>query len=151
MDLQKAIFKILSNCCFQRVTRIGVNNMTCRVLCPLEINSNSGLNSNGGLKREHLKFFLKTYLHYHNTYGHQTLKGGELPWGALTNKITWPFNHVALQDHVTNSIPYNSNTRVVMTTKLGTMVAHLNGLQWAATHKVTWLFDHAILQDHVTS
>ena len=48
--------------------------------CPLEIDSNGRLNSNGGLKREHLEFSsLKTYLHYHNAYGHQTLQGGDLP------------------------------------------------------------------------
>ena len=60
--------------------------------CPLEINSNGGLNSNDGLKREHLDFplqLLKTlYLHYHNAYGNQTLQGGDLPSGALTHKIT---------------------------------------------------------------
>ena len=46
---------------------------------------------------------LKTlYLHYHNAYGHQIWQGGDLPWGAPIHKITWPFDHVILQDRVTN-------------------------------------------------
>ena len=60
--------------------------MICRVplnLCPLEININGGLNSNGGLKGEHLEFFssaIKTlYLQCHNVYGHQTMQSGDLP------------------------------------------------------------------------
>ena len=39
------------------------------------------------------------YLHYHNVYGHQTLQGGDLPWGAPHHKSIWPFDHVVLQVH----------------------------------------------------
>ena len=83
------------------------------------------------MKREHLEFpskQLKTYLHYHIAYGHQTWQGGDLPWGALTPKITRLLGHVIPQDHVTNWIHYNFTTEVAMITKLGGMVAHLDGL-----------------------
>ena len=63
---------------------------------PLEIQSN------GGLKQEHLKSSTsatKIYLHYHNDYGHQTWQGGDLSWGVPTHKITRLFDHVVLQDH----------------------------------------------------
>ena len=45
---------------------------------------------------------LKTYLHYHNVHGHQSWQCGNLPWSATTHKATWPFDHVVVQDHVTN-------------------------------------------------
>ena len=54
---------------------------------------------------------------------------------------------MVLPSHVTNENNYISTTRVPMATKLGRMVAHLDG----CSHKVTWLFDHVILQDLVTS
>ena len=44
----------------------------------------------------------KSYLHDHSFYGHQTQQNGGLPWAAPTHKITWPFSHMVLQDHVTN-------------------------------------------------
>ena len=42
------------------------------------------------------------YLQDHSFYGHQTQQNGGLPWPAPTNKITWPFSHMVLQDHMTN-------------------------------------------------
>ena len=73
------------------------------------------INSNGGLKRQHLdspSSATKTlYLQYHNAFNHQTWQGGELPWGAPIHKIN-----------------YNSTTRVVMNTKTGRTAAHLDGL-----------------------
>ena len=57
------------------------------------------------MKREYLEFSsssTKTYPHYHNAYGHQPWQGGDLSLGALTHKITWPFDHVVLQDHKAN-------------------------------------------------
>ena len=44
---------------------------------------------------------LETYFYYHNDYGHHTWQGSDLPWGAPTHKISWPFNHVVLQNHLT--------------------------------------------------
>ena len=68
--------------------------------CVLEINSN------GGLKRGHVKYWpsttKKAYLHYHNGYGCQTWQSCDLPWGATTHKIIWPFDHVVLRDHDIN-------------------------------------------------
>ena len=37
------------------------------------------------------------YLHYHNAHGHRTCQDGDLNYVASTN-ITWPYNHVVLQD-----------------------------------------------------
>ena len=42
------------------------------------------------------------YYHYQNPYGYQTWQDGSLPWKALSNTVSWLFDHVALQDHVTN-------------------------------------------------
>ena len=62
--------------------------------CPLEISTNSRL------KRDHLESSSSTtktlYLNYYIAYGHQTWLGADLPWGALTDKITWPFGQVVL-------------------------------------------------------
>ena len=40
-----------------------------------------------GLVRSHDK--LKSYLHYHSVYGHQTWKDGKLPWWTPAYKVTW--------------------------------------------------------------
>ena len=40
------------------------------------------------------------YLHYQSAYGHHTWQDGNLPWWALAYKVTWPFNHVVLWDHM---------------------------------------------------
>ena len=49
------------------------------------------------------------------------LQSGDLPWGIPTDKTTWPFDYVVLQDHVTN-LKHILITRVPMATKLGWMV-----------------------------
>ena len=41
------------------------------------------------------------YLHYHSVYGHQTWQDGD-PGEAAAHKVVWPFDHVVLQNHVTN-------------------------------------------------
>ena len=85
---------------------------------------------------------LKTlYLHYHNVYGHQTWQGGDLPWGALTHKATWPLgNNVVLQNHVMNWKQNISTARVPMATKLGRMVTYLGGIVSIKSRvsQVTW-------------
>ena len=45
---------------------------------------------------------LKTCLHYQSAYVHQTWQDGNLPWWASGHKVALPFDHVVLQDHVTN-------------------------------------------------
>ena len=46
---------------------------------------------------------LKTLdLNYHNVHGHKTWHGDDLLWVSSTHKATWSYNHVVLQDHVTN-------------------------------------------------
>ena len=37
-----------------------------------------------------------SYLHYLNAYDQQTWQGGDVPWWAPTNKITRPFDYMAL-------------------------------------------------------
>ena len=86
------------------------------------------------------------YLYCQRVYGNLTWQDGHLPWWAWTRKITWPFDHIVLQDHVTNWNYYISTTVVPMVTKLGRMVTYLellltiklfNGLiTWSC--KVTW-------------
>ena len=89
---------------------------------------------------------LETYFCYHNDYGHHTWQGSDLPSGAPTHKISWPFNHVVLQNDVTIQNHYNSINRVAVATTLCRMVNYLNGalsiksyntlIIW--TCKVTW-------------
>ena len=46
---------------------------------------------------------LKTYLHYQSIYGHQTRKGCNLPDVMVSSpKVTLHFDHVVLEDRVTN-------------------------------------------------
>ena len=42
------------------------------------------------------------YLHYRSAYGHQTWQDSNLPKKTPACKITSPFDHVVLRDHVTN-------------------------------------------------
>ena len=41
------------------------------------------------------------YLHYHNASCHRTWQDGDLSCGTPTNEVKWPFDHVALQNHLT--------------------------------------------------
>ena len=43
--------------------------------------------------RDKLKTF---YLHYRNTYDHQTWKGGFIHWGGSFHKVKYPVDHVGL-------------------------------------------------------
>ena len=94
--------------------------------CALEI-------IHGGSKQEHVDLALQqqqtSYLNYHNAYGHQTWQGIDLSWGSPTNKITWPFDHVVLQYHVTNQNHYNSTgtTKVAAANKRWRMVSSFDG------------------------
>ena len=109
----------------------------------------SRTNSNSGLKWEHLESSFSAtktvYLHYHNTYGHQTCQSGDLPWVALIFKITWPFHHVVLRDRVTNWNHFNYTTRVVMATKISSMVTYLNGLLPIRSHDCFIAWSHKIM------
>ena len=40
------------------------------------------------------------YLHYHNVYSNQTWQDGDILCGGCTHKVTRPFNHLVLWDHV---------------------------------------------------
>ena len=60
-----------------------------------------------------------SYLHFHKTYGHHTRQTAELSWGITTTKITWPCDHMATWNHVTNEKRYISTSPKAMTAKLG--------------------------------
>ena len=71
-------------------------------------------------------------------------------WGtllALSHKVTQPFGHVVLQDHVTNQNHYICTTTLPITTKLGTMVNYVGGFLTIKPHDpfntwscwITWL------------
>ena len=68
------------------------------------------------------------YLHYHNIYGHQTSQDGDIPWQPPNHKVIQSFDHVVLQGHVANKKHHISITRVSMATKLGRIIASLDGL-----------------------
>ena len=61
------------------------------------------------------------YLHYYIAYCHQTWQGGDLAWGAPTDKVTWPFDHVVLWDYVA-ILKHISATRVPVATKLSRLL-----------------------------
>ena len=67
------------------------------------------------------------YLHYRSVYDHQTWQDDDLSWALPTHKITRPFKHVFLRNHVTNW-KHISTAAVSMATKLGRMVTYLEGL-----------------------
>ena len=91
-----------------------------------------------------LQLLKPLHLHYHIAYDPQTWQSGDVPQGAPTNKITLPFDHVDLWDHVTNKkhLYYQSacGHRAWQDGKLPRRAP--------ATHKGTWLFGHLALQDH---
>ena len=68
------------------------------------------------------------YLQYHSAFDHQTLQDSELPWVALTYKVTRTFCHVVLQDELTNKNHYISITAVPMAAKLDKLVTFFEGL-----------------------
>ena len=46
--------------------------------------------------------FYTLYLHYESVLGHQTGQYGKLPWWVPFHKVTWPFDHVFIRNHVTH-------------------------------------------------
>ena len=62
-------------------------------------------------------------MHYQYAYNYQTWQGGDLPWRVPTGKVTWPFDHTLLRDHLTNYKFYIFTMRMAM--KLSKMVAYL--------------------------
>ena len=61
---------------------------------------------------------LKTHLHYNIAYAKQTYQGNDLLGGTPTNIGILPFNHMELQDHVTNQKCYISTNKIHEATKL---------------------------------
>ena len=61
----------------------------------------------------------RSNLYYQSGYDNQIWQDGNLPKWAPTHKVTWPFDHVVLPDHMTNWNHYISTIAVPMATKLG--------------------------------
>ena len=105
------------------------------------------VNSKSRLKQGHVESCpstTKTYLQFHNAYGHQTWQGGVLPWGAPTHKVTWPFDHVVLRDHLTKLKTLNLQDK-------NAYDHHILQNGNFPAHKILWHFDHMVLKDHVTT
>ena len=66
-------------------------------------------------------------------------KGYDVPWEDPTHKVTWPLNHVILQNHVTNWRHYISTTMMPVTTKLGRGATYHEGLPIKShAYIITW-------------
>ena len=80
------------------------------------------------------------YLHFRNTYGHQTWQSDNLPWGDPNFKIRWPFDY-GVTWHMKKT--YICTSTIPMATKFGRVVAYV----WKTlTIKfcdllITWLLD----------
>ena len=75
-----------------------------------------------------------SYLHYHDLYNHQIWQDDNFPWWPCVYDITWPFDQVALRDHVTYWNHHMSATALPIGTKLGRMVAYLDRLLPIESH-----------------
>ena len=68
-------------------------------MCFYPQNQKIRLSSGLARSRDKLK---PLYLHYHIAYGHQNWQDDNLPSSIPAYKVTWPFDYVVLQDHMTN-------------------------------------------------
>ena len=80
------------------------------------------------------------YLHFHNTYGHQTWQGGNLPLEDPTYLVRWSFDNVAtwqIQE------TYICSSAIPMATKLGRVVACGGGTPTSKSRAllITWSRD----------
>ena len=64
----------------------------------------------------------------------------DLPWGASNHKVTWCFDYMVWRYHVTNWNHYISTTTVLVATKHGRMITHLDGLLFIKylDHLILW-------------
>ena len=146
--LAKVISTFLSNCCFECVWPGSelIYDMPCGFNpCPLEINSN------GGLKREHLEFSSSA------TKNISPLPQSQWPpnlagWW-LTMRGSHPLNHATpwsrglpkSRDKQKSLYLYHQSAYGHQTWQDG------SSPWWPATHKVSLPFGHVILWHHVTS
>ena len=61
------------------------------------------------------------YLHYRNTYGHQTWQSGTMRWRDPNFRVTWPFDYI---DTSQMKKPYIRTSTILMATKLGRVVTY---------------------------
>ena len=106
--------------------------------CEHDMSCALGTNSNIGFMQGHLKSYFSTTRNVifplPQCLRPPNLACVDLLWGASTHKITWSFDHVFLQGHVTNKKHYNSTTTVPKATKLCRMVTYLERLQPIKSH-----------------
>ena len=83
---------------------------------------------------------LKTYLRCHNTNGHHTWQGGDLPREPSTHKLTLHFYHVVLLYHMTKNL-YIYTAAMLIAAKLR-MVTDFEGLLPIKSHDplITWSY-----------
>ena len=77
------------------------------------------------------------YMHFHNTYGHQTWQGDNLPLENPTYLVRWPFDNVAtwqIQEI------YICSSAILMATKIGRVVACGGGTPTSKSRAllITW-------------
>ena len=65
-------------------------------------------------------------LHFHKVYGYHTWQVGDLPCRFFIDIVTWPMNHMILQDYLTN-LKHISTTIVPMTTKVSSVLTYHEG------------------------
>ena len=122
---------------------------------------------------------LKTCLHHHSTYGHQTRPGHDIQWGISTDKVTFSFRHAVLWAHLTNLIlnisiyarnhgkvvtycrelpPINSNNALNHVVRWGHVTNKKHQTyqggelpRGAPTEKFAWLLNEVVSWCHVTN
>ena len=88
--------------------------------------------------RDTLNITWTSNLHYHDTYGHQTLQSGDIPRRGATHKFEWSLNEVVLWGQVGNWKLY----RRICRKTYGYQTRQVVDLPWEATTlKATRHFD----------
>ena len=89
---------------YVRVTNIRLIKIICHVLSnndllrkTVKIDFSESISRN--LSPQPLQIL---YLHNLNYDGHPSWQSSDLPCGTLTDKATWPFDHMVLQNHIIN-------------------------------------------------
>ena len=89
-----------------------------------------------------------------NAYSHLTWQRGDLPWGAPTHQIWWPFDPMVFQHHErqTKNI---STTRVALEALFKKEVLFLANIEHCPKFLEYalewWLFNHVVLLDYMAN
>ena len=109
LDGLTKVFEVSSVCCSRRHAwpRLDIPANYCVYVLKLRVREHGMLcaleiNSIGGSTRRHMEFCPLITTNITSPLPQCQWEDGDLRWWALTDKVTWPFFHVVLQDHVTN-------------------------------------------------